>query len=53
MRLYEEDDDPDDPEHVACTVMVALMQKGRRKDRSKGAKLYTIGFSIYEVGYTS
>nr|XP_046147145.1 calpain-3b isoform X4 [Oncorhynchus gorbuscha] len=49
MRLYEEDDDPDDPEHVACTVMVALMQKGRRKDRSKGAKLYTIGFSIYEV----
>uniref|UniRef100_A0A4W5MG97 Calpain-3 n=1 Tax=Hucho hucho TaxID=62062 RepID=A0A4W5MG97_9TELE len=52
MRLYEEDDDPDDPEHVACTVMVALMQKGRRKDRSKGAKLYTIGFSIYEVGYT-
>uniref|UniRef100_A0AAZ3RXM6 Calpain-3 n=1 Tax=Oncorhynchus tshawytscha TaxID=74940 RepID=A0AAZ3RXM6_ONCTS len=49
MRLYEEDDDPDDPEHVACTVMVALMQKGRRKDRSKGAKLYTIGFSIYEM----
>ncbi|CAB1342690.1 unnamed protein product [Coregonus sp. 'balchen'] len=49
MRLYEEDDDPDDPEHVACTVMVALMQKGRRKDRNKGAKLYTIGFSIYEM----
>uniref|UniRef100_A0A8K9XZ94 Calpain-3 n=1 Tax=Oncorhynchus mykiss TaxID=8022 RepID=A0A8K9XZ94_ONCMY len=49
MRLYEEDDDPDDPEHVACTVMVALMQKGRRKDRSKGAKLYTIGFTIYEM----
>ncbi|KAL0965037.1 hypothetical protein UPYG_G00275970 [Umbra pygmaea] len=50
LRLYEEDDDPHDPAHVACTFVVALMQKGRRKERSKGAKLYTIGFSIYERG---
>ncbi|XP_010876735.2 calpain-3b isoform X1 [Esox lucius] len=49
LRLYEEDDDPHDPAHVACTFVVALMQKGRRRDRIKGAKLYTIGFSIYEV----
>ncbi|KAM3861055.1 LOW QUALITY PROTEIN: calpain-3b [Diretmus argenteus] len=48
MRLYEEDDDPEDGQG-ACTVVIALMQKGRRKDRNKGAKLFTIGFSIYEV----
>ncbi|XP_059897735.1 calpain-3b isoform X1 [Gadus macrocephalus] len=48
MLLHEEDDDPEDGKR-ACTVVVALMQKGRRKERSKGASLYTIGFSIYEV----
>ena len=48
MVLYEEDDDPEDGKQ-ACTLVVALMQKGRRKERSKGANLYTIGFSIYEV----
>lgn len=48
LRLYEEDDDPDDGE-VACTVVVALMQKGSRRERNKGSRLYTIGFSIYEV----
>ena len=48
MLLYEEDDDSEDGK-AACTVVVALMQKGRRKERSKGAALYTIGFSIYEV----
>ncbi|CAL8315507.1 unnamed protein product [Boreogadus saida] len=53
MLLREEDDDddddPEDGKRGACTVVVALMQKGRRKERSKGASLYTIGFSIYEV----
>ncbi|KAK2856114.1 hypothetical protein Q5P01_004849 [Channa striata] len=48
LQLYEEDDDPEDGE-VVCTVVVALMQKGRRMQRHKGAKFLTIGFSIYEV----
>ncbi|XP_018590728.1 calpain-3-like isoform X2 [Scleropages formosus] len=48
LRLLEEDDDPDDNE-VACSFVVALMQKNRRKDRKLGANLFTIGFSIYEV----
>jgi len=48
MQLYEEDDDPEDGQKT-CTVVVALMQKGRRMQRHKGAKFLTIGFSIYEV----
>ncbi|XP_004083493.1 calpain-3 isoform X1 [Oryzias latipes] len=47
LRLYEEDD-PEE-EQVLCTVVVALMQKGRRMQRHAGAKFLTIGFSIYEV----
>uniref|UniRef100_A0A3P9NM01 Calpain-3 n=1 Tax=Poecilia reticulata TaxID=8081 RepID=A0A3P9NM01_POERE len=48
LQLYEEDDDPEDGQ-VACTVVVALMQKGRRMQRHKGAKFLTVGFSIYKV----
>ncbi|XP_034163674.2 calpain-3 isoform X3 [Pangasianodon hypophthalmus] len=48
LRLLEEDDDPDNSE-VACSFVVALMQKNRRKERKLGANLFTIGFSIYEV----
>ncbi|KAJ8289631.1 hypothetical protein GJAV_G00003530 [Gymnothorax javanicus] len=48
LRLLEEDDDPEDNE-VACSFVVALMQKNRRKERKMGANLFTIGFSIYEV----
>ncbi|XP_026146903.1 calpain-3b isoform X2 [Carassius auratus] len=38
-----------DTKEKTCTVVVALMQKGRRKERSLGATLYNIGFAIYEV----
>ncbi|XP_047429123.1 calpain-3b [Mugil cephalus] len=48
LQLYEQDDDPVD-ERMACTVVVALMQKGRRMQRHQGARFLTIGFSIYEV----
>ncbi|XP_027028191.1 calpain-3 isoform X3 [Tachysurus fulvidraco] len=48
LRLLEEDDEQDNDE-VACSFVVALMQKNRRKERKMGANLFTIGFSIYEV----
>ncbi|XP_054618050.1 calpain-3-like isoform X3 [Dunckerocampus dactyliophorus] len=47
LQLYE-DEDPDDPQDF-CTVVVALMQKGRRMQKHIGARFLTIGFSIYEV----
>ncbi|XP_067847282.1 calpain-3 [Heptranchias perlo] len=48
LKLFEEDDDPDDAE-VLCTFVVALMQKNRRKERKMGVSFHTIGFAIYEV----
>ncbi|KAG1939833.1 calpain-1 catalytic subunit b isoform X2 [Pimephales promelas] len=48
ITLQEEDDDPEDDE-VACTFMVALMQKDRRRYRKQGQDMHTIGFAIYEV----
>uniref|UniRef100_A0A7N6ASK3 Calpain 1, (mu/I) large subunit b n=1 Tax=Anabas testudineus TaxID=64144 RepID=A0A7N6ASK3_ANATE len=46
--LLEEDDDPDDGE-TACSFLVALMQKDRRRFRRQGQDMHTIGFAIYEV----
>ncbi|XP_044301658.1 calpain-11 [Varanus komodoensis] len=48
IRLFEEDDDPDDNE-LACSFLVALMQKHRRKERRVGGDMHTIGFAVYEV----
>ncbi|XP_076873867.1 calpain-3b isoform X1 [Brachyhypopomus gauderio] len=49
LHLTEEDDDEPEEGEKGCTVVVALMQKGRRRERSSGAVLHTIGFAIYEV----
>ncbi|XP_051954907.1 calpain-3b isoform X1 [Xyrauchen texanus] len=38
-----------DNKEKTCTVVVALMQKGRRNDRCSGGTLNNIGFAIYEV----
>ncbi|XP_071397552.1 calpain-1 catalytic subunit b [Centroberyx affinis] len=46
--LLEEDDDPED-EDAACSFLVALMQKDRRRFRRQGHDMHTIGFAIYEV----
>lgn len=48
IKLLEEDDDPEDNE-LACTFLVALMQKHRRKARKTGGDMHTIGFAVYEV----
>lgn len=51
MKLYEEDDDSEGSQET-CTVVVALMQKGRRMQRQQGNRFLTIGFSIYKVPIT-
>ncbi|KAG2467084.1 CANX protein, partial [Polypterus senegalus] len=47
ITLLEEDDDPDDNE-LACSFLVALMQKDRRRYRRQGQDMHTIGFAVYE-----
>ncbi|KAJ8284506.1 hypothetical protein COCON_G00033560 [Conger conger] len=44
LKLEDADDDDDQ-----CSVIVALMQKNRRKLRSEGLDLEPIGFAIYEA----
>ncbi|XP_043931969.1 calpain-9 [Protopterus annectens] len=43
IHLTDKDDDKS-----GCTVIIALMQKNRRKLRKVGAELLTVGFAIYE-----
>ncbi|XP_038160784.1 calpain-9 [Cyprinodon tularosa] len=46
FRLELEDADDDDD---VCSVVIALMQKNRRKLRKEGLDLETIGFAVYEA----
>lgn len=48
LQLLEEDDDSEEGEKL-CSLVVSLMQKGRRMQRNQGPRFLTIGFSIYEV----
>ncbi|XP_072311736.1 calpain-3b isoform X2 [Eucyclogobius newberryi] len=48
LQLLEEDDDSEEGEKL-CSVVVSLMQKGRRMQKNQGPRFLTIGFSIYEV----
>uniref|UniRef100_H3CDE3 Calpain-3 n=1 Tax=Tetraodon nigroviridis TaxID=99883 RepID=H3CDE3_TETNG len=48
LKLYEEDDDSEGGQRT-CTIVVALMQKGRRMQRQQGPRFLTVGFSIYKV----
>lgn len=44
LELKDSDDD-----HHLCSVVIAVMQKNRRKLRKEGLDLETIGFAVYEV----
>ncbi|KAK5615365.1 Calpain-9 [Crenichthys baileyi] len=44
LELVDADDDDD-----VCSVVIALMQKNRRKLRKEGLDLETIGFAVYEA----
>ncbi|XP_067840183.1 calpain-9 [Heptranchias perlo] len=48
VKLLEADEEQEDGKNE-CTILVALMQKNRRKLRKEGAKLQTIGFAIYQA----
>lgn len=50
LKLYEEDDDSEGRRET-CTLVVALMQKGRRMQRQQGPRFLTVGFSIYKVAH--
>ena len=44
-------EDPDDDDDVDnCTIVIGLIQKGRRKQKRVGAQNLTIGFAIYQLG---
>lgn len=51
LKLYEEDDDSEGKQET-CTLVVALMQKGRRMQKQQGPRFLTVGFSIYKVPIT-
>ncbi|KAM7008983.1 calpain-9 [Tautogolabrus adspersus] len=44
LKLQDADDEDD-----VCSVVIALMQKNRRKLRKEGMDMETIGFAVYEA----
>ena len=48
-RVEVTDVDDDDDENLG-TLIVALMQKNRRKLKKEGQDVLTIGYAIYKVG---
>ena len=48
VTVTDIDDDDDDDDDLS-TVIVGLMQKGRRKLRNQGKDNISIGYSIYKV----
>lgn len=44
VKLEDGDDDDDN-----CTIVIGLIQKGRRKQKRVGAQNLTIGFSVYKL----
>ena len=47
-RISVTDPDDDDEDNL-CTVIVSVMQKGRRAMRDEGGGCLTIGFALYHV----
>jgi len=47
-RVTVTDPDDDDDENLG-TLLIALMQKGRRKKRIEGLDMLTIGYAVYKV----
>lgn len=43
-------EDPDDDDEVDnCTIVIGLIQKGRRKQKRVGSQNLTIGFAVYKI----
>jgi calpain, invertebrate len=47
-RITVTDPDEDDDENMG-TLIVALMQKDRRKKRNEGLDMLTLGYCVYKV----
>ena len=47
-------EDPDDDDDVDnCSIVIGLLQKGRRKQKQSGAQNLTIGFAVYKVNQST
>ena len=48
FRIHVKDPDDDDDDNL-CTVIISLMQKGRRAMRDEGLGTLAIGFQVYHL----